>query len=96
MNRTVVFDPLLPLPLIWALCAVAVALVVFALWRGLRGWPLRGVAMTVLGLALANPALQEEDRKPLSNIVILVVDESASQALSDRTVMGKVVVTVES
>lgn len=85
MNRTVVFDPLLPLPLIWALCAVAVALVVFALWRGLRGWPLRGVAMTVLGLALANPALQEEDRKPLSNIVILVVDESASQALSDRT-----------
>lgn len=85
MNRTVVFDPLLPLPLIWALCAVAVALVVFALWRGLRGWPLRGVAMTVLGLALANPALQEEDRKPLSDIVILVVDESASQALSDRT-----------
>lgn len=84
MNRTVVFDPLLPLPVIWALFAMAAILVAFALWRGLRGWPLRGVALAVLGLALLNPALQEEDRKPLSDIIILVVDESASQGLSDR------------
>ncbi len=84
MSRTVVFDPLLPLPVIWLLCAVAVALIGFALWRGLRGWPLRAVALAVLGLALLNPALQEEDRKPLTDIVILVVDESSSQGLSDR------------
>ncbi len=84
MNRSVVFDPLLPVPVIWALCGLAALLVAFALWRGLRGWPLRGVALAVLAVALWNPALQEEDRKPLSDIVILVVDESASQGLSDR------------
>ena len=33
---------------------------------------------------MANPALQVEDRKPLTDIVILVVDESASQKLADR------------
>jgi hypothetical protein len=56
----------------------------FAIWRGLRGWPLRGLAMLALGLALVNPSLQEENRKPLSDIILAVVDDSASQRLSDR------------
>lgn len=84
MSRTVIFDPLVPLPLIWALAAVAVVLLAFAIWRGLRGWPLRGLAMLALGLALVNPSLQEENRKPLSDIILAVVDDSASQRLSDR------------
>lgn len=84
MSRTVIFDPLVPLPLIWALAAVAVVMLAFAIWRGLRGWPLRGLAMLTLGLALVNPSLQEENRKPLSDIILAVVDDSASQRLSDR------------
>ena len=84
MNRTVVFDPLVPMPVLWVLGAVALLMVAIALWRGLRGWPLRGLAFAALGLALLNPSLQEEDRKPLADIVILVVDESSSMALSDR------------
>ena len=84
MSRTMIFDPLVPLPLIWALAAVAVVMLAFAIWRGLRGWPLRGLAMLALGLALVNPSLQEENRKPLSDIILAVVDDSASQRLSDR------------
>ena len=84
MNRTVVFDPLVPMPVLWVLGAVAALMVAIALWRGLRGWPLRGLAFAALGLALLNPSLQEEDRKPLADIVILVVDESSSMGLSDR------------
>jgi hypothetical protein len=84
MSRTVIFDPLVPLPLIWALAAVAVVMLAFAIWRGLRGWPLRGLAMLALGLALVNPSLQEENRKPLSDIILAVVDDSASQRLADR------------
>jgi hypothetical protein len=84
MSRTVIFDPLVPLPLIWALAALAVVMLAFAIWRGLRGWPLRGLAMLALGLALVNPSLQEENRKPLSDIILAVVDDSASQRLSDR------------
>lgn len=84
MNRTVVFDPLVPLPLIYTLGAIGVLLLAFALWRGLRGWPLRALATAALGVALLNPALQVEDRKPLTDIILAVVDDSASQSLSDR------------
>ncbi|OYU38344.1 MAG: hypothetical protein CFE33_15870 [Pseudorhodobacter sp. PARRP1] len=84
MSRTVIFAPLVALPLIWALAILAGLLVAFALWKGLRGWLLRGLAFMALGVALANPSLQEEGRKPLSDIVLLLVDESASQTLSDR------------
>ena len=84
MTRSIVFDPLVDWSLIHALAILALGLVGFALWRGLRGWPLRALAFAALGLGLANPALQEEQRKPLSDIVLLVVDDSASQGLADR------------
>lgn len=80
----VIFDPLLPWPVIWVALALAVLLVALAVWRGLSGWWLRGAALGVLLLALVNPALQSEDRDPLSDIVVMVVDETASQDLSDR------------
>ncbi|NHX27311.1 hypothetical protein HA397_25445, partial [Escherichia coli] len=38
----------------------------------------------VLLVALANPSLQQEERAPLSDIVVVMIDESASQRLSDR------------
>ncbi|MBN9886289.1 DUF7408 domain-containing protein [Salipiger abyssi] len=84
MTGQIVFDPLLPWPLIGALAAVALAGVVLALWRGLTGWPLRFFAGFVLVAALAQPSFQEEDRAPLSDIVLMVVDKSASQRLADR------------
>lgn len=85
MSRSVLFDPLLPLPVLWSLLGLAVLLVGLAALRGLRGWPFRALAAVALLAALANPVLQEEDRKPLSDIVIAVVDDSASQRLSDRS-----------
>ncbi|MFM7335866.1 MAG: hypothetical protein ACKO1H_15920, partial [Tabrizicola sp.] len=84
MSTTVVFAPLVGWVLIYALAGLAAAMVAFALWRGLSGWWLRGLALGALVLALANPALQEEERQNLSDIVILVVDDSASQGLADR------------
>lgn len=84
MTGQVIFDPLLPWPLLWAMLALALLTVAGALWRGLAGWWLRGLAAVALMLAIANPSLQNEDRTPLSDIVVLVVDESASQRLSDR------------
>ena len=84
MSQSVSFDPLLPMAVLWALGAVAVALLAFAIWRGLAGWALRALAAGLLLAALAGPSLQEESRKPLADIVLLVVDESASQGLADR------------
>ncbi len=54
------------------------------MWRGLAGWALRALSAGLLLAALSNPSLQEEQRKPLTDIVLLVVDQSASQQLADR------------
>lgn len=78
------FDPLLPL---WALYAgIAVAFLVAAVtgFLKLRGWVLRASTMALLLVALANPAVEREDREPLTSVVALVVDKSQSQRLADR------------
>ena len=86
MNSTVVFDPLLPhaRPLgrgrPWRSLFVAHR----ALARPVRLVAARRFALTALLAALANPSLQTEDREPLTDIVIAVIDESASQRISDR------------
>ncbi|MEP4249858.1 glutamine amidotransferase [Tateyamaria sp.] len=84
MTGTILFDPLLPWPVLAVLAVVVVGGVTLALMRGLSGWALRGLAGLVVLAALTGPTLQEEDRAPLSDIVILATDESASQRLRDR------------
>ncbi|MCB2094634.1 MAG: hypothetical protein H6901_07915 [Rhodobacteraceae bacterium] len=83
-GQEVIFDPLLPWPAIWG-GALGVALMLgLAVWRGLSGWWLRALAAIVLLAAVAQPSLQTEERRAQSDIVILVVDESASQRISGR------------
>ncbi|MEZ5754870.1 MAG: hypothetical protein R3D90_08945 [Paracoccaceae bacterium] len=84
VTGALILDPLVPWPVLWGLAAFAVVLLAVALWRGLSGWWLRGLTAVVVLAAIANPSLQEEERAALSDIVLLVVDESASQGLGDR------------
>jgi hypothetical protein len=63
--------------------------VVLALVRGLRGWPFRGLAGLVVLAALAGPSFQQEDRAPLTDIVLMLEDESASQRLGNREALTK-------
>ena len=80
----VILDPLVPWAVVWGALALVALAVALAAWRGLAGWWLRGLAGAMLLAALLNPSLQEEEREPLSDIVVAVVDESASQRVSDR------------
>ncbi|MTJ05013.1 MAG: hypothetical protein FH759_10025 [Sediminimonas qiaohouensis] len=85
MNGQIILDPLLPW---WALALLAAAILLgggVALWRGLSGWALRTLAGAILIAALAGPSYQREDRNPLSDIVLLLEDRSASQRLADRS-----------
>lgn len=84
MTGQVVFDPLVPSPALWVLGGAALAFVIFALWRRFSGWWLRALAAAALLAAVAQPSLQREERRPLSDIVLLVIDESASQKIGDR------------
>ena len=84
MTGTLILDPLLPLVLLYALAGLAAFAVGLAIWRRLPGWWLRGLAGLALLAALANPAIQQEDREPLTDIIVMVVDQSASQRIGDR------------
>lgn len=84
MMSQITFLPYVPWPALIACAVLFAVLLAFAAWRGLSGWPLRTLAAAGIFLALANPALLREDRDPLSDIVILLVDETASQSLADR------------
>ncbi len=81
---SLLLDPLVAWPVLYALAALAALGLAIGFWRGLSGAWLRVLTALVLLTAIANPSLQREDRAPLSDIVLLVVDESASQTLSDR------------
>lgn len=84
MTESVIFSPLLPLPGIGLAALVVVLLTAIALMRGLSGWALRGLGALLVVGALVQPMYQSEDRTPLKDIVVLLIDQSASQTLLDR------------
>ena len=84
MLRTIIFQPDIPVSVLLALAAVSVVVVALALIRRLPGWWLRALAAATLLLALANPSLKEEDRDPLADIALVVIDETASQGIDIR------------
>jgi hypothetical protein len=84
VTGTLILDPYLAWPVLAGAAVLVAAMIAVALWRGLSGWWLRGLTAVVLLAALANPSLQEEDRAPLSDIVLVVVDDSASQRIAGR------------
>lgn len=84
MTDSILLDPLVPLPILYGLIALSALILAFAAWRRLSGVALRGLTAMVVLAALANPSWQQEDRAALSDIVLVVVDESASQRISAR------------
>lgn len=84
MTGTIIFDPLIPWVALIAVATVALATVLLAGLRGLSGWGLRALAGAMIIGALAGPVYQQEDRAPLTDIVVMLEDASASQSLGDR------------
>jgi hypothetical protein len=81
---SLVFAPLIPAPVIGVLALLALAGAGLALARGLRGWLWRALAALGLAAALMNPALVREQRDPLTDIALIVVDDSASMDVDGR------------
>tara|TARA_R110000787_G_scaffold60815_2_gene137949 strand:- start:588 stop:2606 length:2019 start_codon:yes stop_codon:yes gene_type:complete len=80
---------MIPAVLLGVVALLSLAAVVLAVARGLQGWALRGAALMVILAALTGPSVQQEDRAPLSDIVLMLEDVSASQQLGDRAVQTK-------
>ena len=81
---SIALSPFLPWSAIYALAAAALAVSAALVWRGARGAWLRASSMALLLLALCDPNLVQENRRPLKDIVAVVVDRSESQDIGER------------
>ena len=88
----IVFEPLLPWAALAGIGALIGTILVLLAVRRVRGVALRLMASALLLAAIANPVLEREVREALPGIVPLVVDESASQGLGERTAQTKAAV----
>jgi len=80
----IAFAPHLPLWLLAAFGAMALAILAFSLYRQAHGAWARLFAFVVVMLALANPLIVKETREGLSNIVALIIDRSQSMEIGTR------------
>ena len=83
-NLTLSFDPYIPW-IVMAIFAAAFAslLVLSSMKKPKNLWP-RLLAVSVLFLVLANPVILHSDKDQKPTTVLLVVDQSASQAIGER------------
>ena len=79
------FDPLLPVWLIVALGVLAALALAPAALRRARGTIWRLAAFAVILLWLSGPRLVQETRETLPDVGLLVVDQTASMQIGDRT-----------
>ena len=84
MNWSVEFAPLVPWLWLTVGSGIAILLAGLLAWRRSRGLVLRVLSMAAILAALANPTIKQELRQPLSNIVVVVTDRSASMTIARR------------
>ncbi len=84
MNFTISFAPLIPF--LWVIVLGVIGLVFIALsaWARARGWLLRALSLALLLGAIANPTLRHEEREPLKDIAVAIIDHSKSQNAGER------------
>ena len=81
---SIAFAPPLPQAAMIALAVAALTMVALTAWRRPGAAALRALACALLLAALADPTFVREDRRPLKDVVALVVDQSESNQIGER------------
>lgn len=84
LGTSVVLDPLVGWTLLYALGGAAILAILLGMFLRARGTILRFLAAALVWLIIANPSLVVENREPLKDVAVIVVDESKSQSLDNR------------
>ncbi|MDD9928807.1 MAG: hypothetical protein OXR03_23510, partial [Rhodospirillaceae bacterium] len=83
-GTTIEFAPLLPWIAVIALGVAAALLAGIGLYVRANGALWRTLAFAVLMLTLMNPSLIAEEREPLKDVAVVIVDDSPSQGIGER------------
>ncbi len=84
MNLHFTFAPFVPWPVLVIFVVLAALACVALARKSIVNALLRFCVAACLAAALANPQLAQEQRQPISNIAVIVVDRSGSNELSTR------------
>ncbi|MCA3559862.1 MAG: hypothetical protein IOC82_02390 [Aestuariivirga sp.] len=85
MDWSLALEPVLPSAVIAAAAMLGCALIAALAAARARGTLLRALSFALLLAALANPVIRSEERQPLPDIAVAVVDRSLSQGSEART-----------
>ena len=80
----ITFSSLVPMPILLSVLGFGIMLAGYALMRRSRAAGLRIIALVVLAAAVLDPRAAIENRTPLTDVAVVVIDESLSQQLDDR------------
>jgi hypothetical protein len=81
---SIALAPMLPAPALVILAVAALAVLAVGFYARRRGAVLRLIAFALLFLGLLDPSLVREDRRPLKDVVAVVIDQSGSQTIGNR------------
>ena len=85
MGWDISLAPTLPWPILFGLAIAGFGFIALAALSGSRGWWLRGLALALLFSALLDPSVRNEERQPLTDIAVAIIDKSQSQNAGERT-----------
>ncbi len=78
------FEPYFPIFAIGAIGAIAVLIAIFSIYRSPKSGPFRLLALAALFGLLLNPQIRVAERTKLDEVVVILVDESASNRIDQR------------
>ena len=87
MDWNISFEAVLPWAFIAVVGVAGIALLFLLALGQSRGTLLRALSFALLLAALANPVIRSEDRQPLADIAVAVIDHSLSQQSGGRAPM---------
>lgn len=85
----IIFLPILPLSWIIFLAATGFIIVLWSFLRRAHGSLFRGLSLSLILVALYNPSLIKDERTPLKDTALIVMDESASMQIGPRQSQSK-------
>ena len=84
MTAAFTLSPLVPYSYIILLAVAAALVLALAVWKKASGFYVRGAFFILLASLLLNPVILQEARKGLADKLVIVMDDSESQAIGGR------------